>query len=187
MGVPKGVGARSATPEEDFKIEQLPAGVWPSAPPRPLLYTSLAPAAEFRQTSVYANMWTHHHQRATIFRMYWPSYTDPTQAASFLFALIKLSFLGSSAANHFVRTLARLRPLTQCSLITNVRRVRFIFDGVKAAALLTLALCHYYVTINTYIETHFPIRSDSSFDTIRKHRVIFQKCNIQCTLTVSIN
>lgn len=91
----------------------------------------------------------------------------PHTAASFLFALIKLSFLGSSAANHFVRTLARLRPLTECSLITNVRRVRFIFDGVKAAALLTLSSYHYYVTINTYIETHFRIRSESSFDIIR--------------------
>lgn len=77
----------------------------------------------------------------------------PHTAASFLFALIKLSFLGSSA-NHFVRILTRLRPLTECSLITNVRRVRFIFDGAKAAALLTLSFYHYYVTINSYIELY---------------------------------
>lgn len=108
--------ARSLRLREDFKIEQPPSGVWTSVPP--FLYTPFTPTAKFSRRACartcgliiisvprYSEC-TDHHTRG------------PHTAASFLFALIKLSFLSSHAANHFVPTLIRLRLLTERSLIT---------------------------------------------------------------------
>lgn len=120
----------------------------------PLLYTWLTPTAEFSGRACartcgliiisvlrYSEC-TDHHTRG------------PHTAASFLFALVKLSFLGSYAANHFVRTLARLRLLTECSLITMSGGFDSSLMERRQPPSLPFPSITIICTINTWIELH---------------------------------
>lgn len=99
------VAALSATFWENFKILQLP--------PRDFEPSDLSLLLAIRSClrilvvpSVCPNMWTHHHQRATIFQMYWPSAYTRTPHS-----LVRLSFLLSLSSRFSVAS----PPIISCS------------------------------------------------------------------------